>query len=33
LPFDGSTVTTIDAYNKAVKGDGMKYAVQAWKDR
>jgi hypothetical protein len=33
LPFDGSTVTTIDAYNKEVKGDGMKYAVRAWKDR
>ena len=33
VPFDGSIVTTVDEYNKEVKGDGMKYAVKAWKDR
>jgi hypothetical protein len=33
VPFDGSIVATVDEYNKTVKGDGMKYAVKAWKDR
>lgn len=33
LPFDGSIVTTVDQYNKEVKGDGMQYTVKAWKDR
>jgi hypothetical protein len=33
VPFDGSIVTTVDEYNKEVKGDGMKYAVTQWKDR
>jgi hypothetical protein len=33
LPFDGSVVTTVDEYNKEVKGDGIRYAVKAWKDR
>jgi len=33
VPFDGSIVATVDEYNQAVKGDGMKYAVTPWKDR
>jgi hypothetical protein len=33
VPFDGSVVTTVDEYNQEVQGDGMKYAVKAWKDR
>jgi hypothetical protein len=33
VPFDGSVVTTVDKYNQEVKGDGMKYAVKAWRDR
>jgi len=33
LPFDGSIVATVDEYNKEVKGDGIRYAVKAWKDR
>ena len=33
IPFDGSVVATVDEYNKEVKGDGMQYAVKAWKDR
>jgi len=33
LQFDGSMVTTVDEYNKEVKGDGMRYAVKAWRDR
>jgi hypothetical protein len=32
-PFNGSVVATVDEYNKEVKGDGMRYAVKAWKDR
>ena len=33
IPFDGSLVSTVDEYNREVNGDGMKYAVKAWKDR
>jgi hypothetical protein len=33
LQFDGSVVATVDAYNREVKGDGMRYAVKPWKDR
>ena len=33
LQFDGSMVATVDEYNKEVGGDGMRYAVRAWKDR
>ena len=33
LQFDGSVVTTVDEYNREVKGDGMRYAVKPWKDR
>ena len=33
IPFDGSVVTTVRAYNAEVKGDGMGYAVKPWKDR
>jgi hypothetical protein len=32
LQFDGSVVTTVEAYNREVKGDDMRYAVKPWKD-
>jgi hypothetical protein len=33
VPLDGSIVATVDQYNEVVKGNGMKYAVKAWRDR
>jgi hypothetical protein len=33
LPFDGSIVATVNQYNAEVKGDGMRYRVEPWKDR
>jgi hypothetical protein len=32
IPLDGSIVASVDQYNKEVKGDGMAYVVNAWKD-
>ena len=33
IPFDGSVVATVGEYEKEVKGDGMAYVVNPWKDR
>ena len=33
IPLDGSIVATVAEYEKEVKGDGMAYVVNAWKDR
>jgi hypothetical protein len=33
VPLDGSVIGTVAQYNKEIKGDGMKYAVKAWRDR
>jgi|GEM_PF-6293946 len=33
VPLDGSVIATVAQYNKEIKGDGMKYAVKAWRDR
>ena len=33
IPLDGSIVANVAEYEKEVKGDGMAYVVNAWKDR
>jgi hypothetical protein len=33
IPLDGSIVATVNEYQKEVKGDGMAYVVNPWKDR
>ena len=33
IPLDGSIVATVGEYQKEVKGDGMAYVVDPWKDR